>query len=196
MNAVQSGLYRNVPNVPRIEDFSGEVYEKYVFHFPPVESAVYVYNGTELAIEPDDPRLVRLLNFLAYSENKYLSCWTRGYVNESEMNGFLASDDPRLEVSFYEPEPLKLNRGRCTQEDTPKIIICGDNYLLYCRESDPDGTERIERWWPYGSLYEDWAVKRVDRNCRLLYEGWGDSCWIDLLVYAGFTKPSESDISG
>lgn len=190
-NYLREGLYCNVPNVPRIEKFSGKAYEKYEYHFSPVESAVYVYNGTEIAIEADDPRLIRLLNFLAYSDEKDLSWWLQGYEYEDEINVFLASDVPRLEVNFIE-EPLTFGSAL---EKTPKIIICGDTFLLYTREPGPDGTERADRRWPYAELYMKWADKeKVDERNRLSSKRWGTDCWIDLLVYAGFTKPSEGDV--
>ncbi len=168
--------------LPAMESFSDTEYEDYQYHFRPVQKAVYKHDGIEETIAADDPRLIRLLNFLAYSENQMLSIWRQGYVEEAEIHTYLASDAPMLDVTFV----MKGEPKRDTLGDTPRILVCGDSYLLF---EDPKIANNgytglfAERYWPYASIIE-WTSK----TGNVSLEDWGTGYWIDILEYAGF-KP-------
>lgn len=168
--------------LPAVESFSDTEYEDYQYHFRPVQKAVYKHDGIEETIAADDPRLIRLLNFLAYSENQMLSIWLQGCVEEAEINTYLASDAPMLDVAFVmEGEPKNDTLG-----DTPRILVCGDSYLLFIQDGITNNGEKglvAERYWPYASTIE-WTSE----TGNVSLEGWGTGYWMDILEYAGFQQ--------
>jgi len=168
--------------LPAIESFSGTVYEEYEFHFSPIKSAVLHVNGSKAVIKPDDPRLLRLLNFLAFSAEKELSTLRQGYVMEEEIDDYLSSNEAMLEVTFSLGEASGTN----ILSNTPKIVVCGDSYILFV---DPEiannGIQGIhaERHWPYAVL-----VPVTQWEEKLSYNGWGSGYWMDILEYCGFME--------
>lgn len=175
-----NGLYYNVKQLPDINSFSSTEYEAYRFQFSPVESAIFRCGDTEYPISPNDPRLIQLLNFLAYSEEKMFSTWLQGHVTKSEQAEMLSNEAPMLEINFRVQEDHK----GYVHANALKAIICGDSYLLYTDSHIKDNPEYadylVDRYWPYGSLI-------VELNIDMLsYDGWGAGYWIDLVTYAGF----------
>ncbi len=180
------GLKYDVPGVPSIEEFSGTHYEDYECIFPPVSSAVYRNGNTEETIQPNDARLIRLLNSIAYSQEKQLTAMIQGYLEDGEIIELLSSDEPMLEINFLKPEH-PVNSSICT---TSQIVICGDSFLLILGEN-PDwyaGDRLAERYWPYASVVSDTMDIENEqmRDDILSHNGWGDDYWIDLLEYSGF----------
>ena len=166
--------------LPAIESFSSTAYEEYEFHFSPVKSAVLQVNGSKEVIKPDDPRLVRLLNFLAFSAEKGLSTLRQGYVMQDEIDGYLSSNEAMLEVTFSRGEASGTN----ILSNTPKIVVCGDSYILFVdSEIANNGIQGMhaERHWPYAVL-----VPVAQREEKLSYNGWGSGYWMDILEYCGF----------
>lgn len=165
--------------LPDITMFSETEYENYKTHFSPVKSASYRCNGTVEEISADDPRLLRLLNFLAYSSENSMDVWTQGYVSEDEINSCLSTDYPMLEINFYNEK----GRSGSAIGDTPKIVVCGDSYLAFV---DPalanNGIEGVfaEQYWPYGEL----VTSTNGTDFRI--ENWGLKYWLNILEYAGF----------
>lgn len=98
---IPNGMNCKVPGVPRIDKFSTKEYENYEFQFSPVKYAVYKKGETTVDIAPTDERLISLLNFLAYSEEKRYSSIRTGYVEEEEINRYLKANAPMLEVHFF-----------------------------------------------------------------------------------------------
>lgn len=176
------GLYCSVENVPSINEFPGTRYEDDDLHFAEIESATYIYDGKELYIEPNDPRLIRLLNFLAYSDKKGLSSLQQGYLDEEQINDLRLSEFPQLEVRFDCAE----NEKQTSLSRTFKILVCGDSYLRYSNTCSTDYSVMVERYWPYGELVMSMVVEEKLPMNVLSYEGWGTGYWIDLLKYAGF----------
>lgn len=176
------GLYCSVENVPSIHEFAGTQYEDFDSHFAQIESAAYIYDGKEIHIEPNDSRLIRLLNFLAYSDKKCLSSLQQGYLDEEQIDALRLSEFPRLEVSFHCAE----GETQDSLSRTFKILVCGDSYLRYSYTSSADASVVVERYWPYGELVMSMVLEEKLPMNVLSYEGWGTGYWIDLLKYAGF----------
>ena len=183
------GLYYEVEGLPEIDSFSGEKYEDHKWQFSPVISAVLKHNGKEENIDPNDPRLIKLLNFISYGYSELLSPWQQSHVKEDEIKQYLACKDPMLEVTFEgvrgsEPKPLY---------DTPRIVICGDSILAFVDTETPTSWYYgrgllAERIWPYGSL----ILKLCESHPydALISDDWGTGYWIDLLEYSGIIKSS------
>lgn len=146
--------------------------------FSPVESAVLYVNGTQQQIATDDPRLIRVLNFLAYSADSMLGFQTQGVVFQSEIEEYDFSGVPRLEVTFVAEAADKAGFRY-----SPRILICGDTYFLYMNpETYASGDLELcaERHWPYSKLAPEGA-KRSDYDLSL-----GGDYWLDILKYCGF----------
>lgn len=157
-------------------DVPDDCYSQY---FSPVEKAVLYEDGVAKQIETDDPRLIRLLNLLAYArETMQYSC-LQGYVYEEDTKSYYASNAKMIEISFL----IDDESDHSIHRDTPKILVCGDSYLLFV---DPntmqDGiTEtHAERHWPFNNLAPDGA------NRSSTHMEWGNDYWLDLLQYCGF----------
>lgn len=176
-------------SLPKIEDFSGTEYEDYEYTFGPVESAVLKHNGTEIEISPDDPRLIRLLNFIMYGNQERQTYWRQGYVLEDEINEYLSSSAPMLTVNFDN----SLFSSRDTYSRTPQIIISGNQYLIFVDEdSAKEHGEKVmaDQHFAYEGLFQEEAeqllVNILDKIS--LEEQWSnpDYYWLDLIEYAGF----------
>lgn len=171
-------LYERI-GVPAIAEFSGTEYSSRV---PPVESAIYRYNGKEESIAVDDPRLVRLLNFLVHSLNEGSTWLIQGIIEEEDINTYLASEKAMLDITFLPAEDPDAPYIK-----TPRLVVCGDNYLefLYPEPYNREpGTLIAEHHWPYGEQAFEAQRKGILANASL-GEVSGDD-WIDLLEYAGF----------
>ena len=165
--------------LPDIKIFSETEYENYKTHFSPVKSASYRCNGTVEEISADDPRLLRLLNFIAYSSENLMDVWRQGYVLEDEINGCLSTVYPMLEINFYNDN----GRSGSVIGDTPKIVVCGDSYLAFVDSKlENNGIEGVfaEQYWPYGEF-----ASNPDKT-NFSTDGWGAKSWLNILEYAGF----------
>ena len=172
--------------IPGIETFSGSEQEDYKYQFSPVKSATLMHDGVKTEIAPDDPRLIRLLNMFAYAESNVLMHYTQGYIDEDKVKTYLSSDATMLEVQFIN-DPDGLHRNKIT----PRIVICGDTYLLFF---DAEG-KSVMRFWPFVSIfYDHYGINGIPSEVRFSSTdlSWGGKYWIDFLAYAGF----ETDSSG
>ncbi len=184
------GLNYDVAGLPAWEDFSDTDFESYISIFSGVKSVTYKYNDTKKGIATNDFRVIRLLNFLAYSYENMLSTWEHGHVSQERVDAYLATDVPMLEIIFQIDETLDPD----AYKDLQKIVICGDSVLCFLEtRADVEGVNDrvyVERYWPYGELImrdimSD-SAGHLERKDLLSYEGWGSGYWIDLPEYAGF----------
>ncbi len=172
-----------VDTLPDISSFSSEEYEDYEFVFPPVKSAVYYHDGTEEVIEPDDPRLIRLLNYVAYSYGEY-TWWLQGFVYESEIADYESQDIPMLEVWF---SPENDDEPATQMSGAKHMLLCANAYILYADQDKfidwkEKETDRIATmFWPYMSIIDNCDESSNDTN-----SDWGNDEWIDVLSDAGF----------
>lgn len=144
--------------------------------FSPVESAVLYVDGAQQQINPDDPRLTRVLSFLGYAVENEQYVLMQGVIHEEKINQHYASGATMLEVTFaVDPE------GSSYFCNAPKILICGDTYLLFMNP-ETYYTEELcaERHWPYAAQAPEGARgSNVDLS-------WGGEYWLDILAYCGF----------
>ncbi len=181
------GLYYYVPSLPKIEDFSGTEYEDYEYHFSPAKSAELICGDKTTEISPDDPRLIRLLNFLIFGVQEHYTYWRQGYVLEDEINDYLASPSPMLKVYFDTTE------SNPEWRDNPEIIISGNTYLLMLSTEDAEyHGERIMAEQHFA--YQEFMFEEADPSLKhkldesSLLEQWSNPelYWLDLIEYAGF----------
>lgn len=147
--------------------------------FAPVESALLYVDGTTQEIAADDPRLIRVLNFLAYAAETMQYSQTQGYLYEERISQYYSSDATMLEVTFA----VDSESDHSIHRDTPKILICGDTYLLFVdSETMKDGIEEVhaERHWPYAQLAPNGARQSIADL------SWGEDYWLDILAYCGY----------
>lgn len=177
-----NGLNIQVPDLPKIAEFSGSEYENFSMQYPPVESAILRCGSKETAISPDDPRLIRLLNFLLYSESEGLTGIRQGLVSAEEIDIILQSDIPMLDITFvheYVPNHIR------TSAFLPRMIICGDSYLTFMY-----GIEELEgsaeHFLPYYSLLVSLKESGEVSSDISTSTDWYSKNWIELLKYAGF----------
>lgn len=188
---VPNGLKYAVEGLPSIDRFSNSEYEDYSHHFSPAISAVYFHGDQQEVIDAADPRLIRLLNFLAYSEETNYSAWLQGYLEEEDINRYISSDVPRLEVVF----------DRSNHADghilsiTPKILICGHTCLLFVdteRASWPlDKGLYAEQYYPYFELLNEMVISGQLEDDVLYKNELENDSWLDLLTYAGFCADTQ-----
>ena len=146
--------------------------------FSPVESAVLYVNGTQQQIAADDPRLIRLLDFLAYSADSRMGTLTQGVFSQSEMDQYDFQNAPVLEVTFAADAADKTG-----YRNSPRILVSGDTYFLYMNPETYGGGGLelcAERHWPYSKLAPEGA-ERSDYDLSL-----GGDYWLDILKYCGF----------
>lgn len=145
----------------------------YEDRFPSVESATLYADGQAQTIAADDPRLVRVLNFLDFAADEMLDEYTQGVVYGETISACYTSGAAVLEVVFAVE-----NDGDC-----PKILVSGDSYLLFMDPASYPYAATVgdcaERHWPYRSL----APKGANTSGT---GDWGGDYWLDILEYCGF----------
>lgn len=164
--------------LPKLESFSGEQYEEYALVFPPVVSVTYRYGGQETEIAADDPRVVRLLNFIAYSWERELTHYRHGYVENDEFLQILNKDIPMLKIVF-DNEPFQSEEDGVA--NVPEILILEYTFLLYPYHDYENSPEEswAEEYYPYGALIVDAYMEgRVDS----IEQGF------NILEYTGFIE--------
>ena len=150
----------------------------YLQYFSPVKSAVLYVNGTQQQIAADDPRLIRLLDFLAYSADSRMGTLTQGVFSQSEMDQYDFQNAPVLEVTFAADAADKTG-----YRNSPRILVSGDTYFLYMNpETYGGGGQELcaERHWPYSKLAPEGA-ERSNYDLSL-----GGDYWLDILKHCGF----------
>lgn len=166
--------------VPKITMFSGTEYEAYEYSYSPISSAFYKCNGIVEKISVEDPRLIRLLNFIMYSHETNQNILMQRYIYDDEITTYRSVNAPMIEVSFLcTNETAGLGKGYVT-----KILICGDKYLEFQDSNSASGGVQgdcAELYWPYGSI----AMGNLEDNIELS-DTWGEKGWIDIIEYAGF----------
>lgn len=181
--AQRPGLNAAVADLPELQSFSDHAYEHYEYQFAPVDHALLFHDGTVEEIAPDDPRLFRLLNFIANSKDEGTNWLRQGYVEEVEVEK-RCENNPYMEICFQCPDvPEDTVLG-----DVPKILIVGAAFLVY----QNDG--HIEEHWPYMELYSDLMEQGVVTDEQFSAEFDLDNSgkpWLDLLVYAGFLPEAD-----
>ena len=178
-NGVQAGI------VPDIQTFSGSDYEAFEFHFPPVDYALFYHDDTVDTISPEDPKLIRLLNFIAFSSSNSLSWVRQGYIPEDEMVRHY-DHWSRIEVFFRSVSPSE-DEGLAEDPHvilTPRIIIAKNVVFEYASNNTD-----IDEYWPYLAIY--WSKAENGEISKEAFENemYGETIeapWIDLIKLSGF----------
>jgi len=175
-----TGMRHAIPGIPGIRWFSGTKYGNYTYTLPPVQTATYYHDGQTEVVAPDDPRLIRMLNFILYSFSNSLDVYETRYCEEEEIAEYLAYDAPYIEVTFCEPEQETEPDKKILS--TRKIMIRGDCWMQY-REHYDLGTVGVRRW-PYGERV--WDTQEDLHTYMSGGELWDNTYWIDIPAYCGF----------
>ena len=162
--------------IPDIESFSGEHYENFEYQFSEVVSAYYVSDGNKTEINKDDPRIIRLLNFIAKSHNDLTEVYeTRGIDTELIQSLWLDDPSPMLEINFAGSD----NNNDDLLRRTFQLLIRGSGVIYICHNGLTElyGESGIygEQRWPYLDCVCDWSE----------YQN-AEKPWLDLLAIAGF----------
>lgn len=179
-------------SIPDISQFSGTEYETHGegqgrYTFLPVESAVFRHDGKEEVIDSADPRLIQLLNSLAYSYAMGYTPYRQGVVEEPELSTYTESDVPMLDITFSTANASDRN------DDFTKsyrAVISSNCYLLYL---DPEKTFATAdaplayQHWPYQEVLVSQYPKNSSEALAIINSAWGENQWIDMLAYAGFS---------
>lgn len=183
-DATPVGLNYPMDGVPEIGSFTGEMYEDYRCHFAKIKSVTLYIDGTAQSISPTDERVIRLLNFIAYSLSESSYSYTTGLVIEEEINEWY-NFPTLLEVEFEDEAPEETGQIIYDQ----KILISGNSYLqLLSPEGYAWAGEPVaEQKWPYMALFKQ-ADETGSREQQMEFETSGVKPWIDLLAYAGLTE--------
>ena len=90
-------LYKELPD---ISSFSGEHIMSFQYAFPSIISSTLVRKGTAEAVLPEDPELIRLLNYILYSENEGYSTIVQGLLSQEDIQWHYDSYDDYLILEF------------------------------------------------------------------------------------------------
>lgn len=174
-----------VEELPKIQSFSAKKLESYEMQFSPVEEVTLYRNGQKERISEDDPRLIRLINFIAKSENDSSVYVRQGLIPMEEVMEKYCSRT-YLEVIFRTP----IKGDSIGLKDISKILVSKSALLMFLDD------DRIEEHFPYMELFEKMVtqgyVAEEDIQNELSGHYPGDP-WIDLLTIAGFTVTNTGD---
>ena len=175
------GLRYAIDDFPPVERFSSTGYEDYVDHFPAVDYAILHTNSGQSLITTDDPRLVRLLNALAYSQEEELTAKDFKYYEQTEIAAYKTGAEVLLEIHFVD----YLKSGDNTLRSVSVLYVSGKSSLLVFISPDNGSTYAINTY-PYdGLIFRMSEAGTLDPETeREIY--YAEPPWVDLLVYAGF----------
>lgn len=179
-------------STPDISQFSGTEYETHgegqdKYSFLPVESATFLHDGKEEVIDPSDPRLIRLLNSLAYSYAMSYTSYLQGVVEEPELSTYTESDVPMLDITFSTANAPNRSDDFCMSY---RAVISSNCYLLYLNPEKTFATADAPlayQHWPYQEVLVSQYPKNSSEALAIINSAWGDNQWIDMLAYAGFS---------
>ena len=184
-----NGLYYDV-SVPRIEDFSGTEYycdpSFDYYEFSPLKSAVYKHDGIEENISVDDPRLIRLLNFLTHGFCIRKHFERQGIIPEEELKCYLRSESPMLEIEFdFDTDEIDWFKY------PEKMLISGNTFIMVI---PPEDSVYYNEWIATEYIaYESLIYDELDEGVRHYFNpgdvmSWEypERYWLDLIKYAGF----------
>ena len=188
--SLPAGIAFPVDGLPPIESFSSNQYENYAAHIPAVSQVIYHDNGATVEMSPADPRIIRLLNFVAYSEEENLSAWLQGYVDSDRISEILASNLPMLEIHFN----VEAISDQEKQFHYDKMIVHKQGCFFFLDTESiswaSDDEVIAELCFPYEELLNIMVEKgSLEEKIALQYFYDG---WLDILNYAEITLDSVS----
>ena len=161
-------LGKDIPtSVPPAEMFSDEYLEPRYNPIVRIKSATLYKNGTVTEFAPDDPKIIRLINFISYPEEDMCistamdGCWNDEEIAQKRTESF------RMEIEVENNHEYGNHMFSCYRsEQFDRLVIFGGEVLEYSyREVDKnadDGddymvtalgcTRCAESYWPYEEL--------------------------------------------
>lgn len=176
VSATNSENATELPMIPAIECFSGTELELEKLYGCKILSATMKYAENEMEISVDDPRLIRLLNLLFYSEKQRTTWMLQGLILDAEIQDRLAVSEPTLDITM---QPSSEPDGFLSKSS--RIVICKEMFMIiYEGHLYYEGLV-AEEFYPFHGLipYEMLDDPRLDSK-------WGEDGWINLLEHAGF----------
>ncbi len=170
-------LYSEI-GLPDIKDFSDTAYEDYGRTFPSVAYAVLSFDEQEEEIAADDPRLMRLLNYILYSEAEDSAAWTHGLLTQEDVQKYRDSYVAYLTVVFSVSKDLFVPNLR-------EIIIFPDRYLLVGSNDEID--DYVQENFPYEMYYVNYLRQTGVADWQEEINN-PEQPWIDLLEIGGFVR--------
>lgn len=161
-------------NLPVFSDFSGSVIDDSSLTFPTPQGAVLSVNGKTEEISPSDPRLIRLLNYILFSENEQLSGVTTGLLSEEDIQAYYDKCSVWLEVSF------PANENRCFVPNLSEMVIFPNVYLLFGSQANTGAY--VEEHFPYAALLQDWAEQHNEHVPEMINNI--EEPWMNMLQIA------------
>lgn len=161
----------NLPLLPSMHSFSGTE----LAGGSRILSATLKSDIFEEVIEPGDPRLIRLLNYLLYSEEQGQTAHTQSDLKEDEI--LMGTRTPVLDITLQPGTEETGLLGSCSH-----ILISEGYYLLIVDQTDqPEGHSGLsaEKYYPFGKLVSG----REDLSNR--------DDWIDFLEYAEIVNSND-----
>ncbi len=167
--------------LPPLQDFSSEEYQIYAEMFPPVQAATFRAKGSEEMVSPEDPRLIQLINLLAFSWAWEFDAYSQDPILDAGITQTLAMDLPVLEITFQvgavPPEGVSYFSAK-------QMVVCANAYLLIGNEQDICEQYNTSR---YADLRFPYCQQvSVHADASQMY--WGNAQWIDMLKEVGFYK--------
>jgi len=149
-------------------------------HFRNVESAEYVHDGIREKLDPNDPRLYRLLNAISYPRPVL-----HIYIESAEdIQSYESSTQPMLDIRFCE-ETVATTEIYSTYFNTDRLLISANGLLCFFEYETEDGSDlTAQKIYPFADYVLNGSEDDIEDRIPLIE--WGDTSDIDMLTYAGF----------
>lgn len=173
----------NEYGLPEITDFSEYEIEDFERSFPAPDRAVLSVDGETVEIAGTDPRLIRLLNYILYSENDQSDVLVTELKSEKQVQVYYDNSPAWLHVYFGKAEKTDF------VPNLTELLIVADRYLLF--GSNDHYAFYVEEHYPYGMNLWNWAEKNQVDSRPFFYnldhpEYDLEHPWINLLQISGF----------
>lgn len=90
-------------SIPSADSFSDKEFEPRISPIVRIKSATLYKNGTVTEFAPDDPKIIRLINFISYPDrDMYLNTETEGMFSDKEIEK-IRNKDFRMEIEVDNP---------------------------------------------------------------------------------------------
>ena len=133
-----------VTSIPPASDFSDEKFEARLNPIVRIKSVTLYKNGEVTEFAPDDPKIIRLINFISYpEEDLYLSyemdgCWKDEEIAQKRTESF------RMEIEVENSDEYGNHMFSCFKsEQFDRLVIFKDEVLEY---SYQEVDKNVELW--------------------------------------------------
>lgn len=177
-DGLHPGLYIPVEGLPEIDEFPSSFFQERKAQFLDISSVRYIAEGSSLELPTDDSRVIRLLNFIGKSFEDGTYGMQFGYEEPNEIAGWYENTAPMLGITFRDNKETADPTGFAL---CSALLIRGGTVLKVLNpEYTNDSMTHGVLLWPYNTLLGENSLQYL---CYPEKEQ-----WIDLLVYAGFSR--------